>query len=173
MRSASSPRRPEVAIQQPCPAPTTPDPKPLRVRNGTGRPDQRNAPPRPPRTTYVSPTAGTSHPQTGSKRQSSRQRSTAYTPHPRQSPNIPLPCRNAATSSQTLQNSPTARAHSPPAGPDAPKRTALPSGALAVCADFRPLSTGRVPGQPGLARLPSPQRPQPRRRYAHRPLPHQ
>ena len=100
---------------------------------------------------------GNEPPSDGLQGQSHRERSTAYTSYPIQIPHITLPRRNAATSPQTLQQSPTARAHSPPAGPYAPKWTTPPSGALNVCAGSRYLSTGRVSGQPGLARLPSPQ----------------
>ena len=98
-----------------------------------------------------------SHPQTGSKRQSHRPRSTAYTAYPRQTPNITIPCRNAATSPQTLQQSPTAHSYSSPTGPYAPNRTKPASGVLTVCTGSRSLRAGRVPGQPGLARPPASQ----------------
>ena len=74
----------------------------------------------------------------------------------RQILNTTLSCRNAATNPQTLQQSPTAHVHSPPAGPYAPNRATPPRGALTICVDSRPLRTGRVPGQPGLARPPAP-----------------
>ena len=110
-----------------------------------------------PRTTFQSPTPGTSHPQTGSKRPPHRQNSTAHTSCPRQILRITLPCRRAATSLQVLQQSPTAHAHAPPTRPYVPNRTTPARDALIVCTDFRSLRTGRVPGQPGVARPPAPQ----------------
>ena len=80
----------EAMIQHPYPTPRTPDSAPLRIQSSTEHPDKRNAPPRRPRTTYGSPTAGTRHPQTDSKRQSHRERSTACTSYPRQIPHITL-----------------------------------------------------------------------------------
>ena len=146
-----------VAIQQPYPTPRIHNSIPLLTQSSAGRLDKRNAPPRRPRTTCESPTAGTSHPQTGSMRQSHSQHSTAYRPCPRQTPHIALPCRNAASSPQALQQSRTAHAHSPPTGPYAPNRTMPARCALTVCTGSKSLRKGPVPGQPGLARLPAPQ----------------
>ena len=133
----------------------TPDPRPLGIQNSTGHSNQWNALPRRPQTTHGSLTAGRSHPQTGSKRRSHRQRNTADASRHRQAPHIARPCRNAATSPQPLQHSPTAHAHSPPAGPYTPNLTTPPRGELTACTNLESLNTGRVPGQPGLARPPA------------------
>ena len=157
MRSASNPRRHRRHDAATLPYTKDTGPDTSTDCELCGRPDQRNASPRRPRTTYESPTAGMSHPQTGSKQQSHRQHGTAYTACPRQSPNITLSCRNAATNPQALQQSPTAHAYSPPTGPYVPNRTTPARGTLTVCTDSESLRTGLVPGQPGLVRPPAPQ----------------
>ena len=86
LRSASSPQRHQGHDTTTLPYAKDANLTRLRVWSTAGRPDQRNAPPRQPRTTYESPTSGTSHPQTGPKRPSHRQHNTAHTACPRQIP---------------------------------------------------------------------------------------
>ena len=107
--------------------------------------------------TYGSPTAGTSHPQASSTRQSPRQRSTACTSHADRSLCITLPCHNAATNPQILQQSRVAHTRLSPTGPYALNWATQPSDTLKDCDDLKCLGTGRVPGRPGLARPPAPQ----------------
>ena len=45
----------------------------------------------------------------------------------------------------------------PPLGPRALSEATRPNDALTICTDLECLSTGRVPGRPGLARPPAPQ----------------
>ena len=144
-------------IRQPYPTPRAADSTFLRTRtpNWTPRPTERTTAVTQDnlRVTYC----GNAPPSDGL--QAAVPKTAKHSVHtaPRQIPNITPPCRSAATNLQTLQQSPTAHAHSPAAGPYAPNRTTPPSGALTLCDDLRSLNTGRVPGQPGLARPPVPQ----------------
>ena len=69
------------------------------------------------------------------------------------------------------KNSPRLHTHTrvPHTGPYAPNQSTPASSALTVSTGSRSLRTGRVPGQPGLARPPAPSRPQPRRRRSKAP----